>query len=65
MIKIETQLDAGQYTALFLSSPIPLTNFKKLVIEEKEYEPVIAYDIPQCIAIKEKGNFVGKEIKFA
>lgn len=64
MIKIEKQLEAGQYTALFLSAPIPLKHFNKLVIDKKEYDPVITYDLPQCIAIKEKGNFAGKEVLF-
>ena len=64
MIKIEKQLEAGQYTALFLNSPIPLRSFEKLIIDQKEYEPVTAYDLPQCIAIKEKGDFTGKEVLF-
>ena len=65
MIKIVKQLDAGKYTVLCLNAPIPNIKFKKLVIDEKEYESVIVYDLPKSIAIKTKGNFVGKEIKFA
>lgn len=65
MIKIEKQLDAGKYTALFLNSPVPHMNFKKLIIDGKEYEPVIAYDLPKCIAVNAKGDFEGKEINFA
>lgn len=64
MIKIIKQLDAGKYIVLCLDAPVPNINYKKLVIEEKEYEPVTVYDLPKSIAIKEKGDFVGKEIKF-
>lgn len=35
MIKIVKQLDAGKYTVLCLSAPIPNIKFKKLLIGEK------------------------------
>ncbi len=63
MIKIENQLDAGKYTVLCLNK-MPVADFRKIVIEEKEYEPIIVYDLPNSIAVQEKGDFVGKEIKF-
>lgn len=49
---------------LFLEADTPLINYRKLVIDGKEYEPVIVYDLPQSIAIEAKGDFVGKEIEF-
>ncbi len=64
MIKIIKQLDAGKYTVLCLNAPVPNTNFRKLSIDEKEYESVIVYDLPESIAIEAKGDFVGKEIIF-
>ncbi len=30
----------------------------------KEYITEIVYDLPNCIAIKTKGHFVGKEVSY-
>lgn len=64
MIKVEKQLDAGNYTLLILDAPVPDTNFKKIIIERNEYETEIAYDLKNSIGILGKGNFVNKEIQF-
>lgn len=61
---IQGQLDAGKYTVLILDVETSHIRYRKLMIDGKEYEPVIVYDLPQSIAIEAKGNFVGKEIKF-
>lgn len=61
---IRGQLDAGKYTVLILDVETSRIRYRKLMIDGKEYEPVIVYDLPQSVAIEAKGDFVGKEIKF-
>lgn len=64
MIKIVKQLDARENTLLILSSPVPNILFHTLLIDGKEYEPVIVYDMPNAIGVPGDGDFEGKEIKF-
>lgn len=64
MIRIIGRLEAGDYTVLCLDNEVPLINFKKLKIGTELYEPETIYDMPQSIGIKQKGEFVGKEIEF-
>lgn len=64
MSKITKQLGVGKYTLIELDSEIPNTKFNKAIIENKEYELEIAYDLKNSIGIVGKGNFVGKEIIF-
>lgn len=61
---IQGQLDAGKYTVLILDVESSHIRYNKLVIDGKEYKPVIVYDLPKSVAIEAKGNFVGKEIEF-
>lgn len=64
MIKIIKQFDVGKYTLIGMDSQTPNTKFNKAIIDGKEYELEIAYDLKNSIGIVGKGNFVGKEIIF-
>jgi hypothetical protein len=61
-IKVLNQLNAGLYTVIQVDKKTNFGNFA--IIENKEYETEITYDLPNSIAIKAVGNFVGKEIMF-
>ncbi len=64
MIRVNEQSDIGKYTVLFLNTTVPKIRFTKIKIDGKEYCPEIVYDMNDAIAVKEKGNYVGKEIEF-
>ena len=64
MSKIVEQFTAGELTIFILENPLPLTNFKKVSIDGKEYEPEVVYDMENAIAIKADEDFTGKEIEF-
>lgn len=62
--KVISQLSVGKYTALELDIGLPVSGYKKFRIDGKEYEPVPVYDLPNHIAIEEKGKFEGKTVEF-
>lgn len=64
MNKIVEQFTTGELTILILETLLPLSNFKKISIDGKEYEPEIVYDMENAIAINVDGDFLGKEIEF-
>ena len=64
MIKVDKQLKAGNYTVLLLNSDVPRTRFSKLLIDGKEYNPEVVYDMKNSIGVAATGEFEGKEIKF-
>ena len=64
VIKVTDQLSVGKYIMLGLDTEIPRTSFNAVIIDGKEYEPIIPYDIKNSIAIKATDNFIGKEISF-
>lgn len=64
MIKAEFQYSVGKYTLIGLDSPIPNNWKNKVVIDGKEYDTEIVYDLPNHIAVIGNGDFVGKEIVF-
>ncbi len=51
MSKILDQFSISKYTVLKLDE-IPLTPFKKIVIDGVEHDIVPSYDMPNCIAIE-------------
>ena len=61
-MKIINQLIAGEYTVIEVEEAKYFGNYA--VIDGKEYPTVTAYDLPNCIALKEKGDFVGKDVTF-
>ena len=66
MIKVEKQLHVpnSRMTLLCFDSDIPNNRFTRLVIDGKEYKPIIAYDIKNAYAIEATGVFEGKEVLF-
>lgn len=64
LIRVKKQLDIGKFTLLILNTSVPDNNFKKVIIDGKEYETEIAYDLKDSIGIVGKGNFENKEIEF-
>lgn len=51
-------------TILQLDGPTPMAPYSKYRIDGVDYEPVLVYDLPLCIGIRESGDFVGKTIEF-
>lgn len=64
MIKVNKQLEVGNYSVLMLDSEIPHTKFSKLLINGKEYKPEIVYGLKNSIGVAASGDFEGKEIQF-
>lgn len=64
MIKIIKQIPAGNNTLLILDSAVPNILFDSILIEGKEYDPVIAFDMDEAIGVSCKGEFEGKFIEF-
>lgn len=61
-LKIISQLPAGEYTVIEVSEK---TYFGKYaIIEGVKYCTEIVYDLPNHIAIKTQGDFVGKTVTF-
>lgn len=59
-MKIINQLLTGDYTVIEVSEK---SNFGKYAIREGvKYNTEIVYDLPNHIAIKTHGDFVGKDI---
>lgn len=64
MIKVYKQLNIGKKTILMFDSDLPTKRFSRLLIDGKEYEPGIVYDMKNSLGIPATGNFEGKEVKF-
>lgn len=62
-MRIINQIEIADYTVIEVSNQTYFGNYA--VIEGKEYPTKVVYDLPNCIAIKSKGNFVGKEVFFS
>lgn len=61
-MRIINQIEIDDYTVIEVSDQTCFGNYA--VIDGKEYPTEIVYDLENCIAIKTKGNFVGKEVSF-
>lgn len=62
-MKIISQLPAAEYTVIEVSEK----NYfgKYAIIEGSKYNTEIVYDLPNHIAIKALGDFVGKTVTFS
>jgi len=65
MRKVTYEFSAGEYTILKLDGPIPQKQHTTYIIDGKKYDIVPVYDMPNCIAVRATGNFIGKEVQFA
>lgn len=61
-MKIMNQIVINDYVVIEVSNETYFGNYA--LIDGKEYLTEIVYDLPNCIAIKSKGDFVGKEVSF-
>ena len=61
-MKVLNQLTVGPYTVIQVDEKTAFGDVA--VIEGHEYETEITYDLPNSIAIKADGDFVGKDIEF-
>ena len=61
-MRIINQIEIDDYVVIEVSEQTYFGNYA--VIEGKEYPTEIIYDLPNCIAIQSKCNFVGKEAYF-
>lgn len=64
MSMVKKQLQCGDNTVLILDSAPPANWKKDIRIGNDVFETEIAYDLPNAIAVKAKGDFVGKQIEY-
>lgn len=53
-----------QYTVLRLNKPLPKKRYDACLIDNHVWGIVPAHDMPQCIAIYGKHDFIGKTVRF-
>jgi hypothetical protein len=61
-MKILNQLNIGPYSVIQVDGNDQIG--KVAIIDGKKYDTEIVYDLPNSIAIKGEGDFVGKEVHF-
>lgn len=64
MIKVNKQLDSGNFTVLILNCAPPNKWNNTVRIDGIIYETEIVYDLPNAIGIKGKGDFLNKNVDF-
>ena len=65
MSKIIDEFCVKNYRVLILNEPLPLRPFHKVVIDGKERDITIVYDLKNSFAVQDEGNaLVGKEVDF-
>lgn len=64
MRTVIAEFSVKNYKVLKLDGSIPMKEHKKYRIAGKEYEIVLLYDMPNCIAIEAEGTFVGEPVDF-
>lgn len=62
-MKIKEQFYAGEYTVL-LFEKLDIRKAKYIVINGVKYEAIICFDLPNAIAVKTIGDFVGADADF-
>ena len=58
------EFPVGEYTVMKLDGSVPSKLHTAYIIDGKRYDIVPIYDMPNCIAIRATGKFVGKEVLF-
>lgn len=64
MLKIIKEFSIGPYKVLSVDGVLPLSGYRKYVIDGKNYSIVPLYDIPNSIAIESNDSFIGKTVEF-
>ena len=55
----------AQITLLALSSELPRSNWRRVLIDGKTYDPIPVMDIGErCVAVEGHHDFTGKKIRF-
>lgn len=55
---------ADKYTVMQLDGPVPMKSHRKYRIDGVEHQIIPLYDLPNCIAVRETGDYVGKTVEF-
>ena len=61
---ITDQVNSGKYTLLVLDGSYFGNKFTHVRVDGVTMKAIIAFDIPNVIAVEQKGDFVGKNIEF-
>ena len=64
MTTVKNQIAVGDNTVLFLSSHLPNKDFRSVIIDDNKMEAIIVFDLPDSIAVRHGGDFIGKPIRF-
>lgn len=65
LIKANFSVNTGKYTLVGIDSDFPaMWAGHKVMVDGKEYNVAMVYDLPRHIAIEGNADFTGKEIKF-
>ncbi len=64
MNKVIFEVSVGKYKLLTLDEKQSDVAYNIYQIDGKEYEPVLIYDAPSCVAIESNESFEGKTVKF-
>lgn len=62
--KVVDEFSVKQYKVLTLDQMDMPKNYRKYVIDGKQYDIVPVYDLPGCIAIVSDDSFIGKTVEF-
>ena len=63
MSTVIDEFHVKEYSVLKLDS-LSQAPYRKYRIAGKEYDIIPMYDLPNCIATKAKGTFLGKTVEF-
>ena len=64
-MKIDECTVISHMTLLALSSELPRSNWRRVLIDGKAYDPIPAMDMGgRCVAVEGHHDFTGKEIRF-
>ena len=64
MRKVVSEFSIHGYKVLTLNDSLPNRGYREYVIDGKSFGIVPLYDIPNSIAIKANGSFIGKMVEF-
>lgn len=64
MRKIIYEFSVGEYTIMKLDGSVPSKLHTAYIIDGKKYDIVPLYDMPNCIAVRGVGGFIGKKVQF-
>jgi hypothetical protein len=59
------QISRNEYTVIILDQEYPFERFNTIYVDGRKLKPEVVYGTRDCIAVKAKGSFVGKEVLFA